>query len=216
MYCTKSHVSPMLSWMQASVASRCHGATMPIRLGSAPPIIRKLVGADPGLTIHGCWRLGHVRTADIGQLPEKTTTGLPTINLPHHCHHYHRNNDLGPSIDLGLLSSSRPSIIAMAGTPSSHHKPRRKFKKAGDGHSFQLSKSETLIRAPAFPLAAFLWPARGSVLKWEVLPLVLMVVGLFRWAAGLWGYSGKDHLISRPYQDPIKTVAVPVPTQVVC
>ncbi|ROW11325.1 hypothetical protein VMCG_00886 [Cytospora schulzeri] len=78
----------------------------------------------------------------------------------------------------------------MAGTPGSHHKPRRKFKKAGDGHGLQLSKSETLVRAPSFPLAAFLWPARGSVSKWEVLPLVLMVVGLFRWAAGLWEYSG--------------------------
>jgi hypothetical protein len=27
--------------------------------------------------------------------------------------------------------------------------------------------------------------------QWEVLPLILMVVGLFRWAAGLWGYSGE-------------------------
>lgn len=61
------------------------------------------------------------------------------------------------------------------------HKPRRKANK-GD-----IDK----LRAPAFPLAAFLWPARTSLSQWEVLPLVLMVVGLFRWAAGLWGYSGK-------------------------
>lgn len=81
---------------------------------------------------------------------------------------------------------------AMAGTPSDrHHKPRRKLKQNGDGKGFQLSKAETLVRAPSFPLSAFLWPARGSVSQWEVLPLILMVVGLFRWAAGLWGYSGE-------------------------
>lgn len=45
---------------------------------------------------------------------------------------------------------------------------------------------------PAFPLVSFLWPARGGVSQWLVLPLILMVVGLFRWAVGLWGYSGED------------------------
>lgn len=59
----------------------------------------------------------------------------------------------------------------------------------------QLSKKEALVKVPVFPLASFLWPARGSVSQWEVLPLILMVVGLFRWAAGLWGYSGKCALI---------------------
>ncbi|EFW99878.1 copii-coated vesicle protein 4 [Grosmannia clavigera kw1407] len=47
-----------------------------------------------------------------------------------------------------------------------------------------------LARSPAFPLAAFLWPARGAASQWELLPLILMAAGLFRWAAGLWGYSG--------------------------
>ncbi|KAF4458303.1 glucosyltransferase [Fusarium albosuccineum] len=79
----------------------------------------------------------------------------------------------------------------MAGPSPSPHKPRRKTKKAGNGggekHS---SRAETLVRAPAFPLGAFLWPARTSSSQWEVLPVILMVVGLFRWAAGLWGYSG--------------------------
>lgn len=76
------------------------------------------------------------------------------------------------------------------GTPArGQHKPRRKVK--GD-EGVQLTKSEILFRAPSFPLAAFLWPARGSVSQWVVLPLILMVVGLFRWAAGLWGYSGED------------------------
>lgn len=79
----------------------------------------------------------------------------------------------------------------MAGTPSrGQHKPRRKGK-AGDGDGTQASRTESLVRAPSFPLAAFLWPTRGSVSQWEVLPLILMAVGLFRWAAGLWGYSGE-------------------------
>ncbi|CAI4213692.1 unnamed protein product [Parascedosporium putredinis] len=74
----------------------------------------------------------------------------------------------------------------MARPPPSPHKPRRR-PRLDQG---KLSKSEALVRAPAFPLASFLWPARSSVSQWEVLPLILMVAGLFRWAAGLWGYSG--------------------------
>lgn len=74
------------------------------------------------------------------------------------------------------------------------HKPRRKVRNGDSG--VQLTKSETLYRAPSFPLAAFLWPARGSVSPWEGLPLILMVIGLFRWAAGLWGYSGECDLVA--------------------
>lgn len=74
----------------------------------------------------------------------------------------------------------------MARPSPSPHKPRRRARP----DQGKLSKSELLVRAPAFPLASFLWPARGAVSQWEVLPLVLMVAGLFRWAAGLWGYSG--------------------------
>ncbi|CAK7237480.1 Glucosyltransferase-like protein [Sporothrix bragantina] len=94
----------------------------------------------------------------------------------------------------------------MAGPSPSPHKPRRRVKKTGvladfDANSSTGSNSnggfggsatapEGLSRSPAYPLAAFLWPARGSISQWELLPLILMVVGLFRWAAGLWGYSG--------------------------
>ncbi|KAH8885065.1 family 57 glycosyltransferase [Thozetella sp. PMI_491] len=77
----------------------------------------------------------------------------------------------------------------MAGPSPSPHKPRRKVKKLG-ADTAEPSSTEALVRAPSFPLAAFLWPARGSVSQWELLPLILMVVGLFRWAAGFWGYSG--------------------------
>ncbi|KAI1335665.1 glycosyltransferase family 57 protein [Xylariaceae sp. FL0016] len=76
----------------------------------------------------------------------------------------------------------------MASTASAAHKPRRKTKKTA--HFDSSVKAEALVRSPSFPLAAFLWPARSSLSQWEVLPLILMVVGLFRWAAGLWGYSG--------------------------
>uniref|UniRef100_A0A8H7K636 Alpha-1,3-glucosyltransferase n=1 Tax=Bionectria ochroleuca TaxID=29856 RepID=A0A8H7K636_BIOOC len=81
----------------------------------------------------------------------------------------------------------------MAGSSPLPHKPRRKGKKPGSATEKPLRTrvaNATLVRAPSFPLAAFLWPARRSSSQWEVLPLVLMVVGLFRWAAGLWGYSG--------------------------
>lgn len=89
---------------------------------------------------------------------------------------------------------------------SSPHKPRGKGKKAGNEVSFAnevikhsagrvkgtsgaLAASSTGSK-PAYPLAAFMWPARGGVSQWTVLPIILMVVGMFRWAAGLWGYSG--------------------------
>ncbi|KAI0837749.1 glycosyltransferase family 57 protein [Hypoxylon sp. FL0890] len=78
----------------------------------------------------------------------------------------------------------------MASASPTPHKPRRKTKKTAHLDSTVHVKPEALIRTPSFPLAAFLWPARSSLSQWEVLPLILMVVGLFRWAAGLWGYSG--------------------------
>jgi alpha-1,3-glucosyltransferase len=85
----------------------------------------------------------------------------------------------------------------MAMANPSPHKPRRRGKKIGDGYDEKpqrVARTEALVRTPSFPLAAFLWPARSSSTQWEVLPSILMVVGLFRWAAGLWGYSGKLHL----------------------
>jgi hypothetical protein len=91
----------------------------------------------------------------------------------------------------------RAVAVTMAGASPSPHKPRRKPKSGsttngvGIGDNVTRTRSETLVRAPSFPLAAFLWPARTSSTQWEVLPAVLMVVGLFRWAAGLWGYSGE-------------------------
>ncbi len=84
---------------------------------------------------------------------------------------------------------------------SSPHKPRRKHKKhasggGGSGAAVAHGASSALVvrqpdgAAPAFPLVAFLWPARRGTSQWVLLPLILLVAGLFRWAVGLWGYSG--------------------------
>ncbi|QPG97386.1 hypothetical protein C2857_006240 [Epichloe festucae Fl1] len=78
----------------------------------------------------------------------------------------------------------------MAAASPSPHKPRRKAKDANGSDALIRTRSEALVRDPSFPLAAFLWPARTSSTQWEVLPAILMVACLFRWAAGLWGYSG--------------------------
>jgi alpha-1,3-glucosyltransferase len=77
---------------------------------------------------------------------------------------------------------------ASASAIASPHKPRRKAKKTA--HFDANVKPEALVRSPTFPLEALLWPARTSHSQWEILPLILMAAGLFRWAAGLWGYSG--------------------------
>jgi alpha-1,3-glucosyltransferase len=79
----------------------------------------------------------------------------------------------------------------MSATPS--HKPRRKkrgneFGSSGAGHG--IIETQNGVQKPGFPLVAFLWPTKGTGLKWVVLPCILMVVGLFRWVTGFWGYSG--------------------------
>ncbi|KAJ8123430.1 hypothetical protein ONZ43_g622 [Nemania bipapillata] len=80
--------------------------------------------------------------------------------------------------------------MAPASAMSSPHKPRRKTKKTAHFDASVKPEAEALVRSPTFPLEAILWPARSSLSQWEILPLVLMAAGLFRWAAGLWGYSG--------------------------
>jgi alpha-1,3-glucosyltransferase len=79
----------------------------------------------------------------------------------------------------------------MSATPS--HRPRRK-RKGGElsssGTGSGLIESHNGVQKPAFPLVAFLWPTKGTVSQWIVLPCILMAVGLFRWVTGFWGYSG--------------------------
>ncbi|KAF4548970.1 ALG6/ALG8 glycosyltransferase-like protein [Elsinoe fawcettii] len=82
----------------------------------------------------------------------------------------------------------------MAQTPSkASHTPRRKRRSS----SLPLNSDNGALiqdgaaQLPAFPLAAFLLPAKGTVSQWLSVPLILMAVGLFRWALGFWGYSGR-------------------------
>ncbi|KAK3069697.1 Glucosyltransferase-like protein [Teratosphaeriaceae sp. CCFEE 6253] len=73
----------------------------------------------------------------------------------------------------------------MAPSPPSH-RPRKKRRP-------EPTTSNGTIREdkPAFPLAAFFWPAKGTrITPWITLPLILMVVFLFRWTTALWPYSG--------------------------
>lgn len=107
-----------------------------------------------------------------------------------------RQGTLG-SLDAASHSLRIPVSVTMAGSASSTPRPRRKAVKKPTANVIfpvdqHLSKADALVRSPTFPLAAFLWPARGSASQWEILPLILMVVGLFRWAAGFWGYSGSS------------------------
>jgi alpha-1,3-glucosyltransferase len=81
-------------------------------------------------------------------------------------------------------------------SPHTSRKPRRRRKLEDLSGTIQGSSAVDATvgtKAPAFPLVAFLWPAKGSVSTWIVLPSILMVVGLFRWATGYWGYSGEYH-----------------------
>ncbi|KAM0152599.1 hypothetical protein ACHAPG_007540 [Botrytis cinerea] len=86
----------------------------------------------------------------------------------------------------------------MAGPSPSPHKTRSR----GQRSKKAMSESDSMVtpttptarrmsgNQPTYPLASLLWSARSSTSQWVVLPLILMAVGLFRWAAGLWGYSG--------------------------
>ena len=86
-------------------------------------------------------------------------------------------------------------IVIMPAPPSSYKvRKKKKGDSPGEISSNEISGPEKKAGAqsPAFPLVAFFWPARKNTSQWVILPLVLMVVGLFRWCAGLWGYSGTD------------------------
>ena len=78
---------------------------------------------------------------------------------------------------------------------SASHKPRKRRKDIPLTRSSTVTDIVTVDAVsnaviPEFPLVAFLWPARGTTSQWLLLPLILMVVGLFRWSVGLWGHSG--------------------------
>ncbi|KAE8323176.1 glycosyl transferase [Aspergillus sergii] len=80
----------------------------------------------------------------------------------------------------------------MAPPPSSYRpRKKRKFPLSSTGSNNALIVDDGNGKhTPAFPLVSFLWAARAGVSQWLILPLILMAVGLFRWAVSLWGYSG--------------------------
>ncbi|KAI5796653.1 glycosyl transferase [Geopyxis carbonaria] len=47
---------------------------------------------------------------------------------------------------------------------------------------------------PGFPLASFLHPLRSTASQWLVIPILLLVAFLLRWAVGLGAYSGLESL----------------------
>jgi alpha-1,3-glucosyltransferase len=81
------------------------------------------------------------------------------------------------------------------------HKPRKKNKRPSSGIQrtdtnadiVTFDESSHAVK-PEFPLVAFLWPARGTTSQWVLIPVILIIVGLFRWTVGLWGYSGTTTL----------------------
>ena len=79
-------------------------------------------------------------------------------------------------------------------SPQTHKARRRRKIEEGSlahvTHGTLDLDNTTHERKPAFPLVAFLWPAKGTVSQWVTIPLILMFAGLFRWTTGLWGYSG--------------------------
>lgn len=74
------------------------------------------------------------------------------------------------------------------------HRPRKKKSPSLASSSVNgttISDPKTGHATPAFPLSAFLWPAKSASLsQWTLLPTILMAVGLFRWALSFWPYSG--------------------------
>nr|POF12765.1 putative dolichyl pyrophosphate man9glcnac2 alpha-1,3-glucosyltransferase [Quercus suber] len=76
---------------------------------------------------------------------------------------------------------------------STSHRPRKKRVALANSSTNGTTVHDDAINSeiPAFPLAALFWPAKSTNLSpWILLPCILMVVFLFRWATALWGYSG--------------------------
>jgi alpha-1,3-glucosyltransferase len=87
----------------------------------------------------------------------------------------------------------RDGILKVNMAPTSHRPRKKRNEDQVSGprsNALIITDAETKQQKPAFPLVSFLLPAKGTVSQWVVMPLILMAVGLFRWATGFWGYSG--------------------------
>lgn len=71
----------------------------------------------------------------------------------------------------------------------SAHKPR---KRRENDITVAKSNGQRAETAP-FNLAQILGPGRKAT-QWVLLPLILMVAALFRWALSFWGYSGEARI----------------------
>ena len=109
-------------------------------------------------------------------------------------------NDPSIVLAVNLHPLERGEAIGMS-TPGKPHKSRKKKKDSSQtvntSNEVSLSDSKASAQTPAFPLVAFFWPARQNTSQWVILPVVLMIVGLFRWCTGLWGYSGTESYSSQ-------------------
>ena len=118
-------------------------------------------------------------TASTKRLDLKRDPSFPRVNSP-----------------LVYWSSAALGGVVIMPAPPSPYKARKKKKRDSppttSSNELATSDKKASAQSPAFPLVAFFWPARRNTSQWVILPLVLMVVGLFRWCAGLWGYSGID------------------------
>ncbi|KAK3670591.1 Glucosyltransferase-like protein [Recurvomyces mirabilis] len=76
-------------------------------------------------------------------------------------------------------------------TPSSHRPRKKRIGEPITSNGTVTTDPSTKQDKPAFPLAAFFWPAKGTGLsQWILLPIILMIVFLFRWTTAMWPYSG--------------------------
>ncbi|KAK0353901.1 Glucosyltransferase-like protein [Friedmanniomyces endolithicus] len=79
----------------------------------------------------------------------------------------------------------------MGPSPPTAHRSRKKRKPEHSTSNGAVIFDSSKIEKPAFPLVAFFWPAKGTnTSQWIILPLILMLIFLFRWCTGMWPYSG--------------------------
>ena len=80
--------------------------------------------------------------------------------------------------------------MAALASSAKTRKRKKPASQASTNIEVSLPEPKAGTQSPAFPLVAFFWPTRKHTSQWITLPLVLMAVGLYRWCAGMWGYSG--------------------------
>ena len=155
----------------------------------SPPAIFRLASELVGGYVRALLLAGGLLASRIAQngnsqaTPDNQSSTTRLVNAYHFC-----------PVPLSTREGYSASLYIMAPPTPSSHRPRRKRRDAashsGTNNNLILDNGDSKSH-PAFPLVSFLWAARAGVSPWLSLPLILMAVGLFRWAVGLWGYSGE-------------------------